>query len=94
MKDVAVFHAGTTRKGRAMVTDGGRVLGVTALGEYGRGRHRHAPTRPWARSAGRAPASARTSAARPSSAWARPRRSASSWAATRTCPSWRRPRPC
>ncbi len=30
---VRVFHAGTKRKGRAVVTDGGRVLGVTALGE-------------------------------------------------------------
>jgi phosphoribosylamine--glycine ligase len=33
MPDVMVFHAGTTRKGRAVVTDGGRVLGVTALGD-------------------------------------------------------------
>jgi phosphoribosylamine--glycine ligase len=33
MPDVVVFHAGTTRKGRAVVTDGGRVLGVTALGD-------------------------------------------------------------
>jgi phosphoribosylamine--glycine ligase len=33
MADVVVFHAGTTRKGRAVVTDGGRVLGVTALGD-------------------------------------------------------------
>jgi phosphoribosylamine--glycine ligase len=33
MKDVAVFHAGTARKGRTILTDGGRVLGVTALGE-------------------------------------------------------------
>lgn len=30
---VMVFHAGTKREGRAVVTDGGRVLGVTALGE-------------------------------------------------------------
>ncbi len=30
---VRVFHAGTKRKGRRVVTDGGRVLGVTALGE-------------------------------------------------------------
>lgn len=30
---VMVFHAGTKRAGRAVVTDGGRVLGVTALGE-------------------------------------------------------------
>ncbi len=29
---VAVFHAGTARKGRDIVTDGGRVLGVTAWG--------------------------------------------------------------
>jgi len=27
-----VFHAGTRREGDAIVTDGGRVLGVTALG--------------------------------------------------------------
>ncbi len=33
MKDVKVFHAGTARKGRQFVTAGGRVLGVTALGE-------------------------------------------------------------
>ncbi len=32
VKDVVVFHAGTARKGRDTVTDGGRVLGVTALG--------------------------------------------------------------
>ncbi len=32
IRDVAVFHAGTARKGGATVTDGGRVLGVTALG--------------------------------------------------------------
>lgn len=31
--DVKVFHAGTTRLGDQIVTDGGRVLGVTALGE-------------------------------------------------------------
>ena len=30
--DVKVFHAGTTRLGDQVVTDGGRVLGVTALG--------------------------------------------------------------
>lgn len=33
LPDVKVFHAGTTRKGERIVTDGGRVLGVTALGE-------------------------------------------------------------
>jgi phosphoribosylamine--glycine ligase len=33
MKDVAVFHAGTARKGSEVVTDGGRVLGVTAIGD-------------------------------------------------------------
>jgi phosphoribosylamine--glycine ligase len=27
-----VFHAGTSRKNNQVVTDGGRVLGVTALG--------------------------------------------------------------
>ncbi len=33
MKDVMVFHAGTARKNGAIVTNGGRVLGVTALGQ-------------------------------------------------------------
>ena len=32
-----VFHAGTARKGRAVLTNGGRVLGVTALGDGRRG---------------------------------------------------------
>jgi phosphoribosylamine--glycine ligase len=32
MRDVVVFHAGTTQKDGAVVTHGGRVLGVTALG--------------------------------------------------------------
>ncbi|MEE9585878.1 MAG: phosphoribosylamine--glycine ligase, partial [Nitrososphaerales archaeon] len=32
MKDVMVFHAGTARQGGEVVTNGGRVLGVTALG--------------------------------------------------------------
>jgi phosphoribosylamine--glycine ligase len=31
--DVKVFHAGTKREGHHVLTDGGRVLGVTALGE-------------------------------------------------------------
>jgi phosphoribosylamine--glycine ligase len=31
--DVVVFHAGTGRQGGAVVTNGGRVLGVTALGD-------------------------------------------------------------
>jgi phosphoribosylamine---glycine ligase len=31
--DVKVFHAGTARMGDATITDGGRVLGVTATGE-------------------------------------------------------------
>lgn len=33
LPDTYVFHAGTTMKGGACVTNGGRVLGVTALGE-------------------------------------------------------------
>ena len=33
MKDVVVFHAGTEEKKGRIVTSGGRVLGVTALGE-------------------------------------------------------------
>jgi phosphoribosylamine--glycine ligase len=33
MKDVVVFHAGTVAKGKKIVTAGGRVLGVTALGD-------------------------------------------------------------
>jgi phosphoribosylamine---glycine ligase len=33
MPDVKVFHAGTKVENNAVVTDGGRVLGVTALGE-------------------------------------------------------------
>jgi phosphoribosylamine--glycine ligase len=30
--DVTVFHAGTARRGDDLITSGGRVLGVTALG--------------------------------------------------------------
>jgi phosphoribosylamine--glycine ligase len=33
LSDVKVFHAGTRRDGDRVLTDGGRVLGVTALGE-------------------------------------------------------------
>jgi phosphoribosylamine--glycine ligase len=33
MEDVFVFHAGTGFKNGQMVTNGGRVLGVTGLGE-------------------------------------------------------------
>ena len=33
MEDVKVFHAGTTLDGDTVVTNGGRVLGVTALGD-------------------------------------------------------------
>ena len=33
MHDVTVFHAGTARQDGEIVTDGGRVLGVTALGD-------------------------------------------------------------
>jgi len=32
MEDVCVFHAGTARRGSSVVTAGGRVLGVTAMG--------------------------------------------------------------
>ena len=32
MDDVVVFHSGTRREGADWLTDGGRVLGVTALG--------------------------------------------------------------
>ena len=32
MPDVKVFHSGTKMQGKTLVTDGGRVLGVTALG--------------------------------------------------------------
>ncbi len=33
LDNITVFHAGTALKGEEIVTDGGRVLGVTALGE-------------------------------------------------------------
>jgi phosphoribosylamine--glycine ligase len=33
VKDVVVFHAGTSMKDKTVVTNGGRVLGVTALGD-------------------------------------------------------------
>ncbi len=33
LPDVKVFHAGTVREGDRVLTDGGRVLGVTALGD-------------------------------------------------------------
>ena len=33
LPDVAVFHAGTKRDGDSIVTSGGRVLGVTAIGD-------------------------------------------------------------
>jgi phosphoribosylamine--glycine ligase len=33
MKDILVFHAGTALKDGKVVTNGGRVLGVTGLGE-------------------------------------------------------------
>lgn len=33
MRDVKVFHSGTRMQGGQLVTDGGRVLGVTALGD-------------------------------------------------------------
>jgi len=33
MRDAVVFHAGTAQQGKSIVTAGGRVLGVTALGD-------------------------------------------------------------
>lgn len=33
LEDVVVFHAGTVEKGKKIVTSGGRVLGVTAIGQ-------------------------------------------------------------
>jgi phosphoribosylamine--glycine ligase len=33
LADVKVFHAGTRKSGNSVVTAGGRVLGVTALGD-------------------------------------------------------------
>lgn len=33
MQDVKVFHSGTARRGSELITDGGRVLGVTAIGD-------------------------------------------------------------
>jgi phosphoribosylamine--glycine ligase len=33
LKDVVVFHAGTKKQNGDIITNGGRVLGVTALGE-------------------------------------------------------------
>jgi phosphoribosylamine--glycine ligase len=33
LKDVVVFHAGTAQQGGEVVTNGGRVLGVTAMGK-------------------------------------------------------------
>ena len=94
VKDVAVFHAGTTRKGRTILTDGGRVLGVTALGETVADAIARAYK---AVAQDQLEGSLLPHGHRPQSrqrAWARPRRSASSWAATQTCRSWRRPRPC
>jgi phosphoribosylamine--glycine ligase len=32
MKDIMVFHAGTEKQDESIVTSGGRVLGITALG--------------------------------------------------------------
>jgi phosphoribosylamine--glycine ligase len=33
LRDVKVFHSGTARRDGRLVTDGGRVLGVTAIGD-------------------------------------------------------------
>lgn len=42
MPDVKVFHSGTKAQGNKIVTDGGRVLGVTALGDTLADAHRRA----------------------------------------------------
>jgi phosphoribosylamine---glycine ligase len=42
MPDVKVFHSGTKFNGKSLVTDGGRVLGVTALGSNITDARRHA----------------------------------------------------
>jgi phosphoribosylamine--glycine ligase len=36
MQDVLVFHAGTKREGDNIVTNGGRVLAITAYGANGK----------------------------------------------------------
>ena len=33
LEDVVVFHAGTAERDGALITDGGRVLGVTGIGD-------------------------------------------------------------
>ena len=64
---VAVFHSGTTHddQGR-IVTNGGRVLTVTAVGADVRAGARHGPTRPRRRSRGPASTTVVTSELRPS----------------------------
>ncbi len=42
VEDTVVFHAGTAKKDQAVVTSGGRVLGVTALAETIRNAQTHA----------------------------------------------------
>ena len=85
MQDVMVFHAGTKLAKRAVVTDGGRVLGVTALGDTVADAIAKA-YEAVGKIDGRAPTAAGTSGRRPSSACAGPPRSASSWAASSDLP--------
>ncbi len=40
LRDVVVFHSGTKAEGRDIVTNGGRVLSVTAIGEIGENREK------------------------------------------------------
>ena len=61
--DVKVFHAGTAKADGRVVTNGGRVLAVTALGGT-ISSAKLQPTRPSSKSAGKAPGAAKTSPTR------------------------------
>ena len=65
VRDAFVFHAGTAFKEGKVVTNGGRVLGVTALGKES-GRRSRGPTRPRGEFPGKGPITEKTSARRPS----------------------------